>query len=1540
MTGCGESAVAPDGSRIPPGTGRLSVFAEFNTLTATNLSITVTAPDLPQALVFNLPVTNGTASGSVTVPTGANRLFTIRAFDAQVETHRGTRTVTVVEGTNPALAVALLPLAGTMPVTVTFGAATVTVTPATLNLRVGDTARFSATLTDAQGNVVPTPVIRWASEDTRRLTIDSTGLATARDTGAVRVIGVSSGAARAATVAIAPAVGPAPPAFLRTWVGGDGAGSQRNDWSRPNNWAPAVVPTVTDSVVIGAAAFAPLLVADTFRVRDLVLQTGGTLQMNGWRLRVANQLVGLGGTVTSGAPGFVLLPGARFQGVLPARLNVATSGTVALADSATISEMFVGGAANAMLDLAGRRLRVTGQMQVFTGGLLEMNGPTDSLDVGGTFTVNSDAASHVGSVTDGVLITRGNFNAVGFSAGGNHRTEFAGTAVQNLGGPDNNAVPANVLRNVVFRGAAVSHCNWLRITGTLAVQTGTVTSCTSFTLRLDGPLTVATPASFTPYRIDLGDATGTANVVGAFSPEFTFFAAPSATVRAGLAYQNLNITASTALTDSIRTTGTVTVSGAGTVLALSSPNRQRFGAFVLSTGGAFVMDEVRDSVEVTGTFSSDGGADLNGRLTEGVLRVGGVFNGGNFNATGNHLVILGGASATTPQRINSMNFAAATPSAFQRLRIENTGAGVDVCGQTRVRDSMIVATAVPIITCSSFDLDLQGPVRTVAGSTMSVFRALLSHATGTANVLGAWAPATTVFGTPNAQVNSALTYQAVRFQGSNTLPATLTTTGDLVAEGTGTVLTLAGTRLTVGGDFSIVTNARLAMSNGDSVQVNGAVTMNSSVASTPSGGQLAVRGNLNLGGLAPAAGGTFKLLLNGSAARQTISNMDAPRVVPRVQVANGLGMRLCSFLTVPDTFAITVPVTGPGLNNDCGGFALTVTRAFSIVTGAFVNPAILELGGTSTLAGVAGTVAPTTLRYVGTAAGALPNLPNVQYADLTIGAPYVLTNPLTVSGSLTLTGAGTQLDLGGRRLQAGDMTLQGGTTIRMVNAADSLIVGTGQASGALSIGSATNLSGLLTAGTIIMRGGLAAGTPLVSTGTHRVVFSDSGLAPAARTFTWSGGGTYRAVRMSGTNQLTVSVNTSPVVNDTLQISTPMVMSYTAGWVLRVNGPFLTAAGSTVNVGTSGATLELAHPSGTSGIAGSHTASSGIIRFLTAATVQPSRVGLQYHTLDFRASPTFTGAVTMTGDLNASLAGTVLDLAGQTITVGDAVAMSAPASLVMSNAASTLVVNGTAGGSFSAGAGPHTLTSGTMRLRNNSISWVGITTTSPIFRVVVDGTVGATPQTSASPLRVGVLRIEGTRGLTTGGWDVTVNDSLSVAPGLTFGFTSGGIDVGGILSTGAASTLTTSSLVLRDTSSLNQAAGTVNVTGTLAFANGVLPQRLPTAARFTYANVDVRAGASVSVDPGTARIGSGTSGGLTVDGTLTIPDGSAVRLCGSSSSSLFAANSPTTGTIRNLQQGLGELRLSMAGPLTATTFGSRGGTFGGALAVLFSQTTGC
>lgn len=144
------------------------------------------------------------------------------------------------------------------------------------------------------------------------------------------------------------------------------------------------------------------------------------------------------------------------------------------------------------------------------------------------------------------------------------------------------------------------------------------------------------------------------------------------------------------------------------------------------------------------------------------------------------------------------------------------------------------------------------------------------------------------------------------------------------------------------------------------------------------------------------------------------------------------------------------------------------------------------------------------------------------------------------------------------------------------------------------------------------------------------------------------------------------------------------------------------------------------------------------------------------------------------------------------------------------------------------------------------------------------------------------------------------------------------------------------LQVNTTTGVSNLLGNVTVGG-LAFGGLGLNQLIPTDARYTINGaLTIAAGASATVASGTRRIGSGTTGSLTVSGLLTIPDGATLQAC-SSSNGGFAG----TGTIQNLGSGLGALLLRMPGPLTSTTFGS-GGTPGvlSNITAQFNQTTGC
>src|SRR5713226_4962922 len=139
----------------PPGNGSpvaLALRANVSATAVATVVVVVAATDITPSLVFNISVQNGVASGTITLPAGSSRLITMHAYDAGgVETHRGSVTVNIQPGTNPTIALVLVPLAGDAPINVTLGSFVVTVTPAADTLPIGGTAAVKARIVDANG---------------------------------------------------------------------------------------------------------------------------------------------------------------------------------------------------------------------------------------------------------------------------------------------------------------------------------------------------------------------------------------------------------------------------------------------------------------------------------------------------------------------------------------------------------------------------------------------------------------------------------------------------------------------------------------------------------------------------------------------------------------------------------------------------------------------------------------------------------------------------------------------------------------------------------------------------------------------------------------------------------------------------------------------------------------------------------------------------------------------------------------------------------------------------------------------------------------------------------------------------------------------------------------------------------------------------------------------------------------------------------------------------------------------------------------------
>jgi hypothetical protein len=150
---------------IPPVNGesaRLAVSANVSSTTIATMVVTVTGPGITPPLVFNLTISGGTATGSITLPAGSNRKLELDAFDDKgIKTHHGETTIAEVKaGANPGITIVLLPLTGQQTVTASLGSVTISITPNPGNVTVGGQTTFTVTLTDSNNN----PIVPSASE--------------------------------------------------------------------------------------------------------------------------------------------------------------------------------------------------------------------------------------------------------------------------------------------------------------------------------------------------------------------------------------------------------------------------------------------------------------------------------------------------------------------------------------------------------------------------------------------------------------------------------------------------------------------------------------------------------------------------------------------------------------------------------------------------------------------------------------------------------------------------------------------------------------------------------------------------------------------------------------------------------------------------------------------------------------------------------------------------------------------------------------------------------------------------------------------------------------------------------------------------------------------------------------------------------------------------------------------------------------------------------------------------------------------------------
>ena len=197
-------AACGDGPTDPARAGTLIVRADVSATAVATLVAEVTAPDIPTALLFNIPIVAGVASGAITIPSGSNRTVALRAYDAGgILTHNGSVELDVQPGPNSAVAITLTPLTGEQAIVATLGSFTITVTPSSANVGIGGTVQLGVSITDWNG-APTTGTVSWATQDPGIATVDATGLVTGEGAGSTKVAATFHGATGTATIGVGP----------------------------------------------------------------------------------------------------------------------------------------------------------------------------------------------------------------------------------------------------------------------------------------------------------------------------------------------------------------------------------------------------------------------------------------------------------------------------------------------------------------------------------------------------------------------------------------------------------------------------------------------------------------------------------------------------------------------------------------------------------------------------------------------------------------------------------------------------------------------------------------------------------------------------------------------------------------------------------------------------------------------------------------------------------------------------------------------------------------------------------------------------------------------------------------------------------------------------------------------------------------------------------------------------------------------------------------------------------------------------------------
>ena len=193
-----QQVTGPSGENL----AQLRISAVVVGTTINVLVVEVTAADITTPLVFNIPIVNSVAQGTIDIPPGAARTITVRAYDVDGNlTHEGSKTIDVKPGQNPPVSIPVVARAGQVAITVTIGSVSVVVNPASATVALGQTLQLTVTIVAANGDVLAGPA-EWATLNPAIATVDQSGNVMPVQPGQVQIVATFAGVGGSSLVTV------------------------------------------------------------------------------------------------------------------------------------------------------------------------------------------------------------------------------------------------------------------------------------------------------------------------------------------------------------------------------------------------------------------------------------------------------------------------------------------------------------------------------------------------------------------------------------------------------------------------------------------------------------------------------------------------------------------------------------------------------------------------------------------------------------------------------------------------------------------------------------------------------------------------------------------------------------------------------------------------------------------------------------------------------------------------------------------------------------------------------------------------------------------------------------------------------------------------------------------------------------------------------------------------------------------------------------------------------------------------------------------